>query len=81
MIKIRLEFLSWIAETLEIEGSDNSQRFELNIEEGNTVKDLLLHIATKYPRFERSVFDINLQKLNEKVCIFYNNCSLEWGMD
>lgn len=77
MVKVSLEFLSWLSETMEFEQSGNSLCFELYIEEGYTVKDLLLHIAAGHPRFEQSVFDVKLQKLSEKVCIFHNSRQLE----
>jgi molybdopterin converting factor small subunit len=55
----------------------------MNVEEGLTLKQLLLQISSKYPRFEQSVFDIGLQKLDEKVCIFHNGrqSELENGIE
>ncbi len=77
MIKVSLEFLSWLSDVLEIEGSGNSLRFEMNVEKGCTVKQLLLQMAAVYPRLGQSVYDANLHKLNEKVCVFCNGRQLE----
>ena len=77
MIKINLEFLSWLSETLVVQASGGSLRREQQVEEGQTVRHLLVQLATQYPRFEQSVFDTNLQKISEKVFILYQGRLLE----
>jgi molybdopterin converting factor small subunit len=77
MIKINLEFISWLTEALEAEGVPNSRHLEVGIEEESTVKDLLFRMAAKYPRFGQSIFNTALEKLNENICIFRNDRLLE----
>jgi molybdopterin converting factor small subunit len=50
---------------------------EREIEEGQTVRYLLIQLANQYPGFQRSVFDAKNQKLNENVIILYNGRLLE----
>jgi molybdopterin converting factor small subunit len=75
--KIHLEFLSWLIDTLDIKDNSASVILEQEIEGGTTVKDLLLMLAAKYPRFKQSVFDAGDQKLSSGVSIFYNGRHLE----
>ncbi|HEX7474852.1 MAG TPA: MoaD/ThiS family protein [Dehalococcoidales bacterium] len=77
MIKINLEYLSWLSETLVVQGSGESLRREQEVEEGQTVRHLLVQLANQYPRFERSAFDTKLQKISEKVFILYQGRLLE----
>ncbi len=77
MIKINLEFTSWLSEAVEDEGLANARHLELEIEDDRTVKDLLIQLAARYPRFGTSLFDSTLQKLNENVCVFRNDRLLE----
>ncbi|MFH0768669.1 MAG: MoaD/ThiS family protein [Chloroflexota bacterium] len=77
MSKVHLEILSWLTETLDIEGNNDTISLEQEIEEGKTVSDLLNRLATRYPRFGQVVFDVNAQKLTERVSIFFNGRNLE----
>jgi molybdopterin converting factor small subunit len=77
MIKIKVEFISWLSEVLESEGSANSRSLEMDVEQDSTVQHLLLQIAARYPRFRQSAFDSGLQKLNENICVFRNDRLLE----
>jgi molybdopterin converting factor small subunit len=77
MMKIKVEFKSWLSEMLETEGSANPRNLEMDVEEDSTVKQLLLQLAARYPRFRQSAFDSGLQKLNENICVFRNDRLLE----
>ena len=77
MIKINLEFLSWLSQTLGIEESSGSLRFDLEVEGASSVRELLAQMAGRYPGFAQAVFDTRLQKLDDKVCIFFNGRQLE----
>ncbi len=77
MSKVRLEILSWLTETLDIEGTSDAVSLEQEIEEGKTVRDLLNRLTTRYQRFGQAVFDVKAQKLNERVSIFFNGRNLE----
>lgn len=77
MIKIKLEFLSWLSKTISIKDTGGSVYHEEEVNEGQTVRDLFLHLANQHPRFEQLVFDKKTQKINEKVFIFYNGKLLE----
>ncbi len=77
MSKVRLEILSWLTETLDIEETSSAVSLEQEIEEGKTVRDLINRLATRYQRFGQTVFDINAQKLTGKVSIFFNGRTLE----
>jgi molybdopterin converting factor small subunit len=79
MIKVKLEILSWLSETLDIEETCSGFYLELAVKESSTVKDLLQQIATQHPRFKQLVFDTNHRRLDEKVSLFYNNSPLELG--
>jgi molybdopterin converting factor small subunit len=77
MLKIKLEYLSWLSESLEIGGSGSPLLQEQEVKEGSNVKDLFHDLAASNPRFAQVVFDIDLEKINEKVSILYNNHPLE----
>ena len=77
MNKVRIEILSWLAETVDIEGKSDAVSLEQEIEEGKTVRDLLNRLATRYQRFGQVVFDVKAQKLTERVSIFFNGRNLE----
>ena len=77
MIKVNLEILSWLTEIFLIEGESDAISIEQEIEEGETVRDLLNRLATRYPRFGQVVFDVKAQKLTERASIFFNGRNLE----
>ena len=77
MCKVHLEILSWLAETLDIEGTGDSVSLDQEIEEGKSVRDLLNRLATRYPSFGQVVFDLKAQKLTERASIFFNGRNLE----
>ena len=77
MSKVRLEILSWLTETLGIEGTSYNVSLDQEIEEDKTVKDLLNRLATRYQPFGQVVFDVKAQKLTDRVSIFFNGRNLE----
>ncbi|MFC2056102.1 MoaD/ThiS family protein [Chloroflexota bacterium] len=77
MSKVHLEILSWLTETLGIEGTSDDVSLDQEIEEDETVRDLLGRLAVKYPRFGQVVFDVKAQKLTDRVSIFFNGRNLE----
>jgi len=77
MSKVRLEILSWPIETLGIEGTIDNVSLDQEIEEDNTVRDLLNQLATKYQPFGQVIFDVKAQKLTDSVSIFFNGSNLE----
>lgn len=77
MSKVRLEFLGWLADTLNIEGTGREVILEAANEGGKTVQDLLTELATKYPRFGQIVFNLKDSKLNDGVSIFLNGGHME----
>lgn len=79
MSKVRLEILSWLTETLDldIEGESDAISLEQEIEEGKTVRDLLNRLAARYQPFGQVVFDVKSQKLTDRVSIFFNGSNLE----
>ena len=76
MGKVRLEFFSWVGDTLDIAGNSNKVIMEAQTGENNTVRDLLSELAMKYPRFGQNIFDVKMRKLNERVSIFLNGALL-----
>ena len=77
MSKVHLEFLSWLAYTVNLENTGGKTILETIVQEGSTVRDLLNELATKQPRFEESVFDVKAQLLSERVSLFLNGQRLE----
>ncbi len=77
MSKVRLEFLSWLTDALGAERAVNEVVLEQEIKDGNTVKELLVGLAARYPRFKQTVFDSKDHKLKAGVCILYNGRQLE----
>jgi molybdopterin converting factor small subunit len=77
VIKIKLEFLSWLSETLSVKDAGGSLYREEEINEGQTVRHLFFDLAARHPRFEQLVFDKKMQKIDEKVLILYNGSPLE----
>lgn len=77
MAKVRVEVLSSLIETLNVEATGDQYSFDEEIEGGKTVRDLLNQLAAEYPRFGQVVFDVKAQKLNEGFNIFLNGCLVE----
>ncbi len=77
MSKVRLEILSWLTETLGIEGTSDHVSLDQEIEEDKTVRDLLNRLATSYQPLVQTVFDVKAQKLTNRVSIFLNGRNLE----
>ena len=77
MIKVRLEILPGLIETLGIEERNARVGLEQEIEEGETVSHLLNRLATRYQSFGQVVFDVKAEKLTERVSIFFNGRNLE----
>lgn len=77
MIKVRLEFLSWLADAIGLASTTENAVLEPSLPDGKTVRDLFNWLADKYPRFRQVVFDAKAQQLTEQVIIFYNGRLLE----
>ena len=77
MAKVRLEVLPALAETLGIDGTSEEVISDQEIEGGNSVRELLNRLGARYQRFGQMVFDINTQKLTDRVAIFFNGRALE----
>ena len=77
MNKVRLEFLSWLAEIIDVERTSEGVILEVIVESGETVRDLFSQLAIKYPRFGQVVFEQKARKLNERVNIFLDGRLLE----
>ncbi|MFH0769268.1 MAG: MoaD/ThiS family protein [Chloroflexota bacterium] len=77
MSTVRLEILSWLTEKLGIEETSYKVTLDQEIEEDNTVRDILNRLATKYKPFGQVVFDVKAQKLTDTVSIFFNGRNLE----
>jgi MoaD family protein len=73
--KVRLEFLSWLADT--VDSYPDQKDLEHDLGDCCTVKELLVQLARVYPRFEKSVFDIRGLSLNAAVAIFVNGRQIE----
>ena len=77
MSKVRAQFFAWLTEILGFEGISNEVNLDQEIEEGETVRDLMNELAVTYPRFGQNVFNMRQQKLSENVCVFFNGRMLE----
>ena len=77
MSKVRLEILSWLTQTLDIQATGEGVSFDQEIDEDRTVRDLLNDLAARYQSFGQVVFDIKAQKLTGRVSIFFNGRNLE----
>ena len=76
MGKVRVEFLSWLADTLDARGV-NQNVFEEATDDCRTVKDLLVRYAGAYPEFQKLVFDLRTLSLSPRVAIFRNGRQIE----
>jgi MoaD family protein len=74
---VRLEFLWSIARALEGEGTTEDTILETRVEEDETVRALLDHLAGRYPRFGQIVFDPKSKSVNEEVSLFLNGRRVE----
>lgn len=73
MVKVRLEILPSLAETVSIEETSE----EVISEEDRSVRVLLNQLGARYRRFGQIVFDVEAQELTGKVVIFFNGRALE----
>ena len=83
MSKVRLEFLSWLADTLRDERTGKDISMEIDAGDNTTVRDIVREFAVKYPRFGEITWDVRNQKLSGKVAIFCNSRHIEMvnGLD
>ena len=83
MGKVRLELLSWIADTLSVDGSSSETVLEVQSGENRTVRVILNELALKHPRFGQNVYDAKMRNLSERVLIFLNGrlLALENGLE
>lgn len=77
MIKVKVEYLSGMPETLRLTQTDEEIVLENTNEEDETVRNLLEHLAIKYPRFNELFFDTASRKLNGRLTIFCNSRRFE----
>ena len=76
-IKVRLEVLPALAETLDIEPTVYENVSGLEEDGTVSVGKLLNRLCAEYPRFGQMVFDVDSQKLRDRVMIFFNGRSLD----
>ncbi len=77
MNRVRLEILSWLAETTCEQVANGGVILEQDFGENDTVKDVICQLSARYPRFGSLVFDVRAQRLTEAVCILINGHHLE----
>ncbi len=73
MVKVWLEFLPSLAESLGVEQVSE----ETLPERDGLLKDLFNRLGTRYPLFSQIVFDVRTQKPTGRVAIFLNGRSLD----
>jgi len=76
MGSVRVELLSWLADTLET-GRASQNTFEEDLGDCRTVRDLLSRYARMHPEFQRLVFDVRTLSLSPRVAIFRNGRQIE----
>ena len=75
MGRVRLEVMPWLSHAL---GAQDSRLvLEEEIEEGETVGELLTRIATRYQRFGELVLDAETGRLTGHVSLTFNGRLLE----
>ena len=74
---MRLEFLSPIARALGGEETTEEAVLETQVEEGETIRTILGHLAGRYPRFGQMIFDARSGSVNETVSLFLNGGHVE----
>jgi molybdopterin synthase sulfur carrier subunit len=77
VIKVHIEFLSWLGDTLDNGKGGSGVVLEQTINEGITLKQLLVLLARKHPRFAEDVFDTKAGKLSSGVSVLYNSQPIE----
>lgn len=77
MIKVRLEVLPSLAESLGMEAKSEEVITVRESNGGRSVRDLLNQLSTKYQHFGHFVFDTSTQKLTGRAILFFNGRSLE----
>jgi len=77
MIKVRVEYLSGMPETLRLAQTDEEVTLENTDGEDGTVRNLLGRLAAKYLRFNELFFDMASRKMNGRLTIFCNSRRLE----
>ena len=77
MGKVRMELLSWLADTVEGAKDNPSAAYETETSDCHTLKDLLVRMAHAHPQFENRVFDSRTLLLNSAVAVFHNGKQIE----
>ncbi|MDP3880459.1 MAG: MoaD/ThiS family protein [Dehalococcoidales bacterium] len=76
MAKVKLEVLLALAETLGMPETSEEKIGESG--DGATpVRDMLVRLATRYPRFSQTVFDADTRRMTGRVAVFFNGRPLE----
>jgi molybdopterin converting factor small subunit len=76
--KVRLELLSWLADTVRAAGDEPSTAFEIGPDEFRTVEDLLACVARDHAEFREKIFDSRTLMLNSAVAVFHNGKQIEF---
>jgi molybdopterin converting factor small subunit len=76
MIKVKVEYLSGMPETLRLSQTEEVVAIDDSVEVA-TVRFLFSLLATRYPRFNELFFDTASRKLNGRITIFSNSRRLE----
>jgi molybdopterin converting factor small subunit len=73
---VSLEYYSWIATQLKGVGEEGTT-VELPIEDGTTVRDLLIRLASESPKFEELVYDRSEDRIKEYATLILNGQTVE----
>lgn len=74
---VRIELMSWLADTVNVEAGGQRGVFEEDLGSCRTVKDLLMRLASLNAQFGKSVFDLRGLSLSSGVAIFHNGRQVE----
>ncbi len=77
MGKVRLRIPPWIASLLNKQNSDWFT-FEKEIEEGTTIGDLLVDLASNHPGFRKVVFNPDVGEVTDQLLVFLNDSLLQF---
>lgn len=75
MVKVRVEVIPWLSETMG--GKQQRLAWEEELAEGATVGELLHSLATRQPKFGKIAFASATGNFSEQVNVIYNGCVLQ----
>jgi molybdopterin converting factor small subunit len=76
MQTVSLEYYSWIATQLKGVGERGTTE-HLPVEDGTTVRDLLVRLSTESPKFAELVYDLAGDRLKEYAALILNGQTIE----